>query len=485
MMDNQTITLQYSSEGNVTVSDIYGMHERNFTGFTASPFDLTVDDTNLTALGPTEANVGDTVACGVFFFIVYGPLFGLICLLGLIGNCLSWAVLHKYSKSNVATYLLKALAVSDSLFLATASFVQMYPAMSMYFNLTEQLRPIYPKLQMYAWPIAHIVQMGTVYMMVLVAANRYIAVCKPLHAPRLCTKRQVQTQLIIMTAGIIIYNIPRFFEYKYQRTEVVVDNVTTTVEENIGLIEHKTYNIVYENVSYCLFVFLIPLLILIVLNVHLVQELKKAQQNRKAISSRKNADENNITLVMIVIILVFIVCQTPASINQILFYTIGQSNTGDTCTDYEKYYHISNVLITTNSSLNFIIYCLFRRQFQQELVSLLCCGKVSRAKRPLPKTLILKALHEQSSSFTSSFSHAVPLTVESSVLSKTCDVTTAMNQTADPLDTSCRCDKVQNGITLTDRKPVTSSTKQCNGIKGHDDISSPETLLLGPECSDF
>lgn len=364
---------------------------------------------NITVLNTTSTlsdyDTGqELVPCGVFFFVVYGPLCGLVCLFGLIGNILSFSVLHKYSRNNVATYLLKSLAITDGLFLATATFVQMYPAMSMYFNLTEQLRPIYPQLQKYAWPIAHIVQMGTTYMMVLVAVNRYIAVCKPLHAPRLCTKRQVQVQIIILTLGIITYNVPRFFEYNYVKTNITNDrNETVIIDENVGLIRYTVYNILYEIVSYCLFVFLIPLLILLVLNLHLIRELKRAQKNRKAMANRKNTEENNITLVIIVIILVFIVCQSPASINQILFYTkLGQSETGGICTSYEMYYHISNLLIITNSAVNFIIYCLFRRQFQQELLALFCCVKPRNKhnrNKPLRRTLLLRALHEHSHTF--------------------------------------------------------------------------------------
>ena len=110
--------------------------------------------------------------CGMFFFIVYGPVFGTVCVLGLLGNALSFAVLTKFAHRSVATYLLKALAVTDNLFLAAAAFIQMYPAMSIFFGLSDQLEPIYPYFQTYAWPIAHMVQMGTVWMMVLVATNR-------------------------------------------------------------------------------------------------------------------------------------------------------------------------------------------------------------------------------------------------------------------------------------------------------------------------
>ena len=348
--------------------------------------------TNVTAETPVSSE-----PCGLFFFIIYGPLFGLVAGFGLIGNSLSFAVLHKYSRNNVATYLLKALAVSDNLFLIAASLVEMYLAMALFFQLTEQLDSVYHDLQTYAWPIVHITQLGTVWMTVLVAGNRYIAVCKALHAPHLCTKRNIQLQILAMFCAIVIYNIPRYFEFIYvQKNITQADNTTMVEDVNVGLTSHHIYNILYENVSYCLFVFLFPLLILIFFNVHLVKDLKKAQQCRKALTSRSTMEENNITLVMIVIILVFIVCQTPASINQILFYVVDDS-AQKTCSSYAKYYHVSNLLIIMNSSANFLIYCVFRRQFQQELCALISCKK--RGKQALQRTVILRALHERTSMY--------------------------------------------------------------------------------------
>ena len=344
---------------------------------------------NLTHINSEQVE-GETVPCGLFFIIIYGPLYIVVCIFGLVGNSLSFAVLHGYSRSNVATFLLKALAVSDNLFLVTALFVQTLTAMLLSFGKKEVLLPIYPYIQTYVWPATHMIQMGTVWMMVLIATNRYIAVCKPLHAPRLCRKRNVKVQILIMTVFIIAYNIPRFFEYKYTYVNVTTtENTTETNEVNIGLQSKVIYNILYENVSYCLFVFLIPLIVLVVLNVHLVRELKSAQKSREALTSRTSTEENNITLVMIVIILVFIVCQTPSALNQILYYIV-DDKLKETCSHYMKYYHICNLLIIMNSSMNFVIYCVFRRQFQQDLWALF------RGKPPRQRSSTIKRMHTNS-----------------------------------------------------------------------------------------
>lgn len=151
------------------------------------------------------------------------------------------------------------------------------------------------------------------------------------------------------------------------------DNTTRLQELNLGLASHPVYNIVYENVAYCLFAFLLPLAILIFFNVHLLRELKRSQRLRMALRKGKSAsDENNVTLVMVVIIISFILCQTPASANQVLFYIIDDASR-NTCSAYMMYYHLSNLLITISSALNFIIYCLFRRQFQQQLRIMMRC----------------------------------------------------------------------------------------------------------------
>lgn len=345
---------------------------------------------------------GDTVPCsgGMFFFLVYGPVYGAVCGFGLIGNSLSFAIMQKYSKDTVATFLLKALAVMDNVFLATAAFVYMYPAMVIHVGQTDQLQPIYTYFQTLAWPLTHMVQMGTVWMMVLVAANRYIAICRPLHAARLCSKRNVKRQIAAMIVCIFLYNTPRFVEYRYiyvNATSPFDADDTKVKEVNIGLASYPLYNYLYENIAYCLFVYLIPLGILIVFNVQLVNELKRAQRSRQRLVGRASAEENNITLVMIIIIVSFIVFETPASINQILYYLIDDYEKL-TCSNYMRYSHVSNLMITTNSSLNFAIYCLFRRQFRQELVALLCRRRLGRRTMGIRRTILLRAMHQSSAS---------------------------------------------------------------------------------------
>ena len=309
---------------------------------------------------------------------VYIIIVCIVCAIGLIGNTLSFAVLHKSTGENVGTYLLEALALADNMFLVISVCRDANYIISNYYNLSLQY---YQVFQTYIWPLGNITQMWTVWVIVIVAGNRYFAVCRPMDAPRLCTKYNVQLEILTMAGAVCVYNFLRFFEYRYVLHNVtIVDNNNMTSwnakMENMGIASISLYNILYENVCYDLFVFILPLVIIIYLNVHMLRGFKIAQRDRSTLTSQSSNDVNNITLVTFVIIIAFVVCQTPATINHILYYTFGRKQML-TCTPYKLYFLMSNIFVLINSSLNFFIYCLLRRQFQRQL-PMLFAGICSR-----------------------------------------------------------------------------------------------------------
>ncbi len=308
---------------------------------------------------------GTEVSCEEFLFVVYVVVFGTMCIFGLIGNTLSFLVLQWEKHSHVATFLLQVMALADNLFLVCTGFVQIYAATTIYYDVDEPALSAY--IPLVAWPLVHITQLGTVWITVLIAFNRYIAICRPFQAPKLCTMGRVRIQVAIMVLFCILYNIPRFLEYRV--THETTNNVTIPIPEPTDMLKSSYYKYIYENGLYCIFVFLAPLIILIVLNVCLMRELWRARQRllqRQLPATMTGEDqENNLTLVMIVIILIFVICQTPALINNLLYATIPDQNSCGK--PYFYYFHLSNILISANSSVNFVVYCVFRKQFRERL----------------------------------------------------------------------------------------------------------------------
>jgi len=203
-----------------------------------------------------------------------------------------------------------------------------------------------------------------------------------------------------MTLLVFIYNIPRFFEYCIDHEWNGTTNTTRPRFRAAAFRMTFAYNIAYENVLYCLFVFLSPLAILVVLNTCLIRELLRSRrrlanvlvaprscsassvQSPKAkpqnppttnsMTPRADNQEQNLTFVMIVIVIVYLVCQTPAYVNQLLYYVLDKKQ-HDCGMPYFYYYHVSNLVVSANSCVNFFVYCAFRRQFRQRIVVL--CGR--------------------------------------------------------------------------------------------------------------
>ena len=90
-------------------------------------------------------------------------------------------------------------------------------------------------------------------------------------------------------------------------------------------------------------------------------------------SCPKNAQlhEDNITLVMIIIILILLVCHTPDGVVQIVASFVAAENRRcGTAINYAVL--VCNLLIVLNSSSNFILYYFMRRGFRKVLLRKLC-----------------------------------------------------------------------------------------------------------------
>lgn len=314
------------------------------------------------------------VDCRMFTLVTYVFVFGSMCVFGFVGNSLSFVVMQHDRRVHAATFLLQVMAMTDNAFLLATGFSQIVAALLIYRDCTEH--PVLPFMYKYVHPLVHITQLATVWITVLVAFNRYIAICRPFQAQHLCTMSKVRAQVSVMFLLIVLYNIPRFCEYDINYEWDSATNTTQTKSEESQMKKNPTYNMVYENILYCILVFLGPLIVLVVFNVSLVRELLRVHRRQVArhlppSKAKGEEQEQNITLVMVVIIIVFLVCQTPAYINQLLSYALG-GEAYDCGKPYYYYFHVSNLVVSSNSVFNFVIYCVFRKQFRQRLKNV--CG---------------------------------------------------------------------------------------------------------------
>jgi hypothetical protein len=168
-----------------------------------------------------------------------------------------------------------------------------------------------------------------------------------MQAARLCSVRQARLQLGIVLGFAVLYNLPKLAEARVELDIVSVADETGNSSSSspsspdasadwtsstggplptsvIGLIpaytwigENELYRVVYGNVMYTVFMLALPLLALTVLNVRLIWTLKAIGRKRAELQRggarpncrQQQAQDNNVTLVLIIVVLVFTVCQ--------------------------------------------------------------------------------------------------------------------------------------------------------------------------------
>ena len=179
--------------------------------------------------------------------------------------------------------------------------------------------------------------------------------------------------------------------------------------------------IIYLTVLYFVVMFLIPLVLLVILNYKLMTALQRTRRKRETLrstntsnnvlststvreqansksedditkvsenrsksedditkmSENRSKSEDDITKMLIVVVLVFVVCQTPALITQGLIVLMPEDaqHSTNSCPFpfFFMYERLSDLMVVANSSLNFVVYCLCSPRFRTILISLVRC----------------------------------------------------------------------------------------------------------------
>ena len=320
-----------------------------------------------------------------FRFGWYTILTGATCLLGLAGNTLSIVILQQDRGNKVANLLLQALAVADNALLITSFLMLSVIWGSLeFFNAQDAFMTLHPYFLVYVQPIGYMTKTSAIGMTVLLAINRYVVIKKPLEASHTCTMCRARLQIVAVLLFSIVCNIPRFFQHRLVRKK---DGVVAFEESGIG--KGSVFHIIYTNVFYTTLVIILPLILLIFMNVSLIRELKKVRHQRKQMNVHvPQPSDQNITLVMCIIIVIFIACHTPDRILQGTKSFLGNNWWTHSC--YLS--AICNLLIVINSSINFLVYYFVRKRFRNLLVQTLCA---TFARQPVESSRWSEYRHTQ------------------------------------------------------------------------------------------
>ncbi|CAD6200035.1 unnamed protein product [Caenorhabditis auriculariae] len=337
-----------------------------------------------------ESNVTEEpVDCGLqphdflevkFFLIsVVGTLIGLF---GLFGNATTALILTRPSMRNPNNLFLTALAVFDSCLLITAFFIY---AMEYIIEYTKdfELYVAWLTYLRFAFALSHISQTGSVYITVAVTIERYFAVCHARTSKIMCGSGGAAWTILGVTTFSVLFNCTKFFELQVTINPDCPDGkdwqsyilLPSTMASNP--IYQQVYSLWVTNVVMVFFPFLTLFLFNSIIAYTIRRSLEKYDFHNQKISNRNELKEKSreATLVLVIIVCIFLGCNFWGFVLTLLERIVGQETL---MVEHKIFYTFSreaiNFLAIINSSINFVIYLLFGRDFRKELVVVYGCG---------------------------------------------------------------------------------------------------------------
>ena len=315
----------------------------------------------------TMSDVSLKQSCQRYQFIIYTVIVGLLVIVGIVGNSLTFVVFWKGKFNKSTSFLFMCLSLTDSAVLVSTSVWMPLLPFEESTRYTQYFWNVYPYIFVYVLPVCFMAQMATVWVTVLITINRFINVCVPLRASQWCTFNKVNIQLAVVLLFAILYNIPKFAEF--QVAQEATDNGTSlTTHVNVTMYWFDyTYQLMYNTVLYAIFNIVLPICILAVLNIRLINALKAHRRMQMQMHTQDSHNEHSMTLVLAIIVIVQIVCQLPSLVTRILW--TAAPTEAYYCGGYMFYMvPITNMLVVLNSAVNFLVYIMFNKCFLDVLM---------------------------------------------------------------------------------------------------------------------
>ncbi|XP_011879606.1 PREDICTED: FMRFamide receptor [Vollenhovia emeryi] len=313
---------------------------------------------------------------GLADFVIYGIFVNLIGLFGIFGNAISMIILSRPQMKSSINYLLIGLARCDTVLIIIAVLIYGLPAIYTYTGaLFDYKFIVYPKTIRYLYPLACIAQFVTVYLTLTVTLERYIAVCHPLKARSFCTYGRAQVAVLVIVIVAFIYNLPKFWEIEVFHERHWKYNITVYCVSPTELRSNDYYVTLYIHWMYFFVYYMFPFIALLIFNTAIYRRVRKANRDLQQLSRHQRREIGLATMLMCVVV-VFLICNILPMV----------SNAHETfIADPPQWMvQIGNLLVTINSSINFIIYVIFGRKFKRIFLKLFCSSRLFGSNRESP-----------------------------------------------------------------------------------------------------
>ena len=328
------------------------------------------------SLNLTDDDVDSSLGhhCRLYSFIVYTLIVGTLVVVGIIGNSLTFVVFWKGNFKSSTTFLFLSLSLIDSALLLAVFPLMTVTAFVNYTGWLQGYSSLRPYFIVYLLPTVLLAKTAAIWVIVLVAANRYIIVCLPLKATQWCTVSKVKVQLAAVLIAAVIYNIPKFAE-----RHIVYYTINTSNNDTLDVVginskrfeDIRLFFVVYDTIFLLIFLLILPILTLTVITIRLIKAMKAHRRMHLEMQSRSQQNDGNVTFALVVVVIAFIACQVPTFFSYVLMEVMPIDSRF--CGGFFFYFGpIVDMLITLNSSVNFLIYIIANKAFRDVLMEKVC-----------------------------------------------------------------------------------------------------------------
>lgn len=297
--------------------------------------------------------------------LLYIPLF--LVVVGTFGNIFSFIVLRQKSMPQLSTYFyLASLAITDTVVLYIGLF-RLWLLEAIDFDLQD-----------YAdWSCKLIAVLGytasdfSIWLIIAVTVERYIAVCHPLKASEMCNIPRAKIVMVILLFLLFFINAHLFWT-------VEIDDNKTPVKCEYGD-GFELLSEVWPWIDAALYSFL-PFITIMILNCLIIRQVKKARHSRQQMQSdslkqpnRRPSHEQSIKLTIMLLSVSFTFLVSTLPMNTFL---IVKAFTEDqylkTSAQYSLITTIAKLLMYLNHAINFFLYCATGQKFRHQVKRILC-----------------------------------------------------------------------------------------------------------------
>ncbi|XP_062285941.1 somatostatin receptor type 5-like [Scomber scombrus] len=282
---------------------------------------------------------------------IFIPLiYGLVCVVGLLGNTLVIHVIVNHTKNESVTniYILN-LAIADELFMLSLPFLAVQNALLSW--------PFGSLMCRVVMTVDAINQFTSIFCLTVMSVDRYLAVVHPIRSSWWRRPRLAKAISATVWAGSFVVVLPVVVF-----ADVLKEYGDCSIVWPEPAAVWKTSFIVYT----CTVGFFCPLLVICLCYLLIVIKVRSVGKRAQATSSRRRKSERKITRMVVVVVVVFVLCWLP-------FYALNIANLLMVLPgDFRGLYFFVVVLSYANSCANPILYGFLSDNFKRGFRKALC-----------------------------------------------------------------------------------------------------------------